>query len=197
MYIYDQKWHENNYELYEKQILKHKKSIILVKSWYFRCNDYISMYRDYFVKKYTPINLNSEEYNNIKNQFKNYDLKVGIHIRRGDYKEWNDGLYYYEDDVYYDIIEQFSNLYKNKKILFILFSNEEINLKPNYDYIISKCKWYEDHSLMSICDYLIGPPSTFTSWASFIGNVPTYHIKDKHKNIELSDFILNTIYNII
>lgn len=197
LYIYDQKQHENNYELYEKQILKHKRSIILVKSWCFRCNDYIKMYRDYFVKKYTPINLNSEEYNNIKNQFKNYDLKVGIHIRRGDYKEWNDGLYYYEDDVYYDIIEQFSNLHKNKKILFILFSNEEINFKLNYDYAISKCKWYEDHSLMSICDYLIGPPSTFTSWASFIGNVPTYHIKDKHKNIELSDFILNTIYNII
>lgn len=62
---------------------------------------------------------------------------------------------------------------------------------------VSKCKWYEDHSLMSMCDYLIGPPSTFTSWSSFIGNVPTYHIKDKYKKIELSDFILNSIYNII
>ena len=47
---------------------------------------------------------------------------------------------------------------------------------------------------MSMCDYLIGPPSTFTSWASFIGNVPTYHIKNKYKKIELSDFVLNTIY---
>ncbi|MEI0703204.1 hypothetical protein [Brachyspira intermedia] len=197
LYIYDQKWHENNYELYDKQILKHKRSIILVKSWYFRCNDYIDMYRDYFVKKYTPINLNSEEYNSIKNIFVNYDIKVGVHIRKGDYKEWNGGQYYYEDNVYNDIIEQFVNLHKNKRILFILFSNEEITLKPNYDYVISKCKWYEDHSLMSMCDYLIGPPSTFTSWASFIGNVPMYHIKNKHKSIELSDFILNGIHDII
>jgi len=24
------------------------------------------------------------------------------------------------------------------------------------------------------CDYIVGPPSTFTSWASFYGDVPVY-----------------------
>ncbi|WP_432631472.1 alpha-1,2-fucosyltransferase [Brachyspira sp.] len=124
----------------------------------------------------------------IYEKFKNYDIKVGVHIRRGDYRGWNNGKYYYEDEVYNDKIEQFSNLFKDKKILFILFSNEDITLKPKHDYIISKCDWYEDHYLLSLCDYIIGAPSTFTIWASFIGNVPLMHILNRDDKVDLNSF---------
>lgn len=121
-------------------------------------------------------------------KFKNYDIKVGVHIRRGDYRGWNNGKYYYDDEVYNDKIEQFANLFKNKKILFILFSNEKVTLKPKQDYIISKCSWHEDHYLLSLCDYIIGAPSTFTIWASFIGNVPLMHIYDKNDKVDFDSF---------
>lgn len=124
-------------------------------------------------------------------EFEKYDMKVGVHIRRGDYKYWNNGKYYYEDEVYNDKIEQFSNLFKDKKILFILFSNEEITLKPKQNYIISKCDWYEDHYLLSLCNYIIGAPSTFTIWASFIGNVPLMHILDIDDKVNLNSFNVN------
>ena len=177
-----------NLELYDSQILANKDKIIFVSGWEFRVKNLVNQYKDYFIKKYTPINLNSEEYNNIKNQFQNYDLKVGIHMRRGDYRNWENGKYYYEDEVYNDKIEQFYNLFPNKKILFIIFSNEEITLKPQHDYIISKCQWYEDHSLLSLCDYIIGPPSTFTLWASFIGNVPLMYILTKDTEVNIKQF---------
>lgn len=177
-----------NIELYDSQILSNKNKTIFVSGWDFRVTNLVYQYRDYFSKKYTPINLNSEEYNNIKNKFADYDLKVGIHIRRGDYKDWNKGRFFYEDEVYNDKIDQFYNLFPNKKILFIIFSNEEITLKPNHDYIISKCQWYEDHSLLSLCDYIMGPPSTFTIWASYIGDVPLYHIYSRDDIINVSNF---------
>ncbi|MEI0557937.1 alpha-1,2-fucosyltransferase [Brachyspira intermedia] len=177
-----------NIELYDSQILANKNKTIFVSGWDFRVTNLVYQYRDYFAQKYTPINLNSEEYNNIKNKFADYDLKVGIHIRRGDYKGWNNGRFFYEDEVYNDKIDQFYNLFPNKKILFIIFSNEEITLKPNHDYMISKCQWYEDHSLLSLCDYIMGPPSTFTIWASYIGDVPLYHIYNKDDIINVSNF---------
>lgn len=34
----------------------------------------------------------------------------------------------------------------------------------------------EDLYALAECDYLIGPPSTFTVWASFYGNVPLCHV---------------------
>ena len=33
----------------------------------------------------------------------------------------------------------------------------------------------EDLYALAGCDLLIGPPSTFTQWASFYGKVPLYH----------------------
>ena len=46
----------------------------------------------------------------------------------------------------------------------------------------------EDLITLSQCDYLIGPPSTFNIWASFYGEVPTYHIEDSEFEFELNDF---------
>ena len=175
----------NNIALYDKQILENKDKTIFMSGWEFRVPELAYKYRNYFKEKYTP-KLEKSSY--IYKKFKNYDIKVGVHIRRGDYRGWNNGKYYYEDEVYNDKIERFSNLFKDKKILFILFSNEEITLKPKRDYIISKCDWYEDHYLLSLCDYIIGAPSTFTIWASFIGDVPLMHILDRDDKVDLNSF---------
>ena len=175
----------NNIALYDKQILENRDKIIFVSGWEFRVPELAVKYRDYFKEKYTP---KLKKPTIIYEKFKNYDIKVGVHIRRGDYRGWNNGKYFYEDEVYNDKIEQFSNLFKDKKILFILFSNEEITLKPKRDYIISKCDWYEDHYLLSLCDYIIGAPSTFTIWASFIGNVPLMHILGRDDKVNLNSF---------
>ena len=175
----------NNIALYDKQILENRDKIIFVSGWEFRVPELAIKYRDYFKEKYTP---KLKKLPFIYEKFKNYDIKVGVHIRRGDYRGWNNGKYFYEDEVYNDKIEQFSNLFKDKKTLFILFSNEEITLKPRRDYIISKCDWYEDHYLLSLCDYIIGAPSTFTIWASFIGNVPLMHILGRDDKVNLNSF---------
>ncbi len=176
----------NNIALYDKQILENRDKTIFVSGWEFRVPELTIKYRDYFKEKYTP-KLEMSSYIYMK-EFEKYDIKVGVHIRRGDYKYWNNGKYYYEDEVYNDKIEQFSNLFKDKKILFILFSNEEITLKPKQNYIISKCDWNDDHYLLSLCDYIIGAPSTFTIWASFIGNVPLMHILSRYDKVDLNSF---------
>ena len=48
-----------------------------------------------------------------------------------------------------------------------------------------------DQWLMSQCDYLVGPPSTFTTWASFMGKVPLLHIMGKDQKVQLCDFVMN------
>jgi len=122
---------------------------------------------------------------------RNEYIVVGVHIRRGDYKYWENGKYYFTDDIYQMYINNISyelNKRSNKRIKFFLFSNENINIERTEDTIISTYDWYIDQLIMSKCDYLIGPPSTFTLWASYIGKVKYYHIKDETGNINVNDF---------
>jgi hypothetical protein len=77
-----------------------------------------------------------------------------------------------------------------KKTQFIVFSNESLRLNPSENVLLSKSPWYVDQTVMSLCDYLIGPPSTFTMWASYLGEAVYYQIKDDSGTIKLNDFVL-------
>ena len=46
----------------------------------------------------------------------------------------------------------------------------------------------EDVYALSQCDYILGPPSTFSMWASFIGDVPLRIVKYANENITLDQF---------
>jgi hypothetical protein len=116
---------------------------------------------------------------------------IGIHIRKGDYKYWNGGKYYFNEDIYLkymqNIKNEIQNIY-NRECFFIIFSNENIVINENLNIIISRNKWYIDHFLMGKCDMLIGPPSTFTLWASYIGKVKYYHIENDSGEISVDKF---------
>lgn len=105
------------------------------------------------------------------------DVVVGIHKRRGDYRSWRGGIYYYDDSVYSRIMNEIRDCLTGKDVHFEVFSDE--NAKRSAE---------EDQHLMSQCDYIIGPPSTFSTWASFMGKVPLLHIMDKDQKVRLCDF---------
>ena len=114
-------------------------------------------------------------------------MLVGVHIRRTDYKEYLNGKYYYSLVQYKQIILNLRELIGEHKVYFVLFSDEIIQLDlPNCTQ--SHGTWYQDLDSMSVCDYLIGPPSTFSCWASYMGNVPQYFIEDANRTIRLNDF---------
>jgi hypothetical protein len=47
----------------------------------------------------------------------------------------------------------------------------------------------EDMYSFARCDYLVGPPSTFTMWASFYGKVPLYPMRDAETMPALEHFV--------
>lgn len=117
---------------------------------------------------------------------------IGVHVRRGDYKTWADGKYFFSDEVYekyMDNLEQKIKQANGKRVKFIVFSNENISFKESDRILISLNEWYVDQYLMSICDYLVGPPSTFSAWASYVGSVKYFHIVDSSGVVELNDFL--------
>lgn len=125
------------------------------------------------------------------------NLLVGIHIRRTDYKVWNDGIYFYEISKYVKHMRQMVSLCSSP-IQFIVCSDEtiEANLFTNIqaDVYISRNDFMTDMVLLSKCNYIIGPPSTFASYASFYGNTPRFTIYPDTKEIKsLSEFGVSLI----
>lgn len=115
---------------------------------------------------------------------------VGIHIRKEDYKTAYGGIYYYDDSVYVEYMKQILAIQPN--VVFYISSNEKIS-----DSFFERFKIIEkpldsavaDLYALSQCDYIIGPPSTFNCWASFIGNVPLYTMFKKDDIItSMKDF---------
>jgi hypothetical protein len=167
---------------------------VYVEGWGFRAPKLTEKYQDTFVKKYSLKEVYYKDNNLLKllNSYKCEDsVTVGIHVRRGDYKSWRGGKYYFEDEVYkkymLDLKEKLQARY-HKRCRFIIFSNGSTSFENDPETLISKEKWYIDHLLMSRCDLLVGPPSTFTLWASYIGKTKYYHILNIKEQIQIDDF---------
>lgn len=123
---------------------------------------------------------------------KDYDVMVGVHIRRGDYKEWRNGAYYFDYEVYARFMKQIAGLFPQKKVGFYIASNEPVPDTAAFDGL---CVYHglggaaHDLFALQISDYIIGPPSTFSKWASVMGGTPLHIIYDRDEVVSsVNDF---------
>lgn len=122
-------------------------------------------------------------------------VKLGVHIRRGDYATWCKGHYFYNDDQYATAIERFIQLMDGRPVeVFICGNDPKLNRKYFQDRLKGATVHFPDGSpaedlcLFSQCDYLIGPPSTFTLVASMYHDAWLYWIADANHAYTLEDF---------
>ena len=182
----------NKIELKQKKF--HQKGIHILDNWYYRDYDSLFKHRDEVISAFRPqaeYEVKVEAFiSDIKERFNEYKI-VGVHIRRGDYKYWRCGKYYYSNDTY---DRWMSELVKssNQKLIFILFSNEKISTKDfkNCSALIMNGPNHpiEDVYAMAKCDYIFGPPSTYSWWAAFYGGKKYLTMYSEKQSISEQDF---------
>ena len=125
-------------------------------------------------------------------------LLIGVHLRKYDFRRFLGGKYFFHDSVYLSNMKILEEHF-GENVCFLLCSDEPIN--KNYfkstDFIVGSGHFIEDLYSFAQCDYLIGPPSSFTLWASFYGNVPLTFISPESKKINLSTFNIANKIDII
>lgn len=177
-------------EVYKQCLLRGRDRLVFVGGWEFRVYDLVLKHSKSLKEKYS-LKRTNKDFFNIYNKIKNYEIVLGVHIRRNDYTKWQSGKYAFNDAVYSRVVGDFIRLQSEEKIVALYFSDEKLNMSSlccPVDYLISKNKYYIDYQLMGKCNYLIGPPSTFTIWASFCYGVPYMHIENPQQEICLEDF---------
>lgn len=124
---------------------------------------------------------------------------IGVHIRRGDYKEWEGGRYYYEYEDYASSMRSLVSLYKDCNVAFFISTNERYN--NVFFRGLTICQFdnetaAQDLYTLSLCDRIIGPLSTFSRWASWYGNVPLAFIEKGQTCFRESDFsVIHDFYH--
>ncbi len=174
-------------------VAKHKH--VLIKGWCVRFYNLFVKYKAEIIDLFyfdAPI---IEKAKSFMGEKEEDEIRLGVHIRRGDYKTWHNGKYYFEDDTYQDYILQFRALFPKKKLTVYICSNDPSLDKESYRENLKDIQvcfpqggQEDDLCLLSECDYLIGAPSTFSLVAAMYHDLPLYWIEQKNGSLSLSSF---------
>ena len=116
--------------------------------------------------------------NIIDNLRSKYECIVGVHARRGDYINYLGGIHYHSWESYLQWANQTKQILEKsgKKNVGIVICSDEvpptsIPQKKSIHFNLSNEIMVDIH-LLSLCNYNLGPPSSFGTWVSWIGKVP-------------------------
>ncbi len=120
------------------------------------------------------------------------EVLIGVHVRQGDYVEFLGGRFLFPTEVYVRAMKATAALFPGRKTGFLVCSNTPQHIAdPALSYVINGTgQTIEDLYALAGCDYLIGPPSTFSLWASFYGQVPLWEIHDAESTPTLGGFLI-------
>ena len=117
------------------------------------------------------------------------DRLVAVHMRLTDYAKFNGGAWFYAPADYRRWMEQTAALHAGHT-RFLVFSDETPPAEAfeGLDWRRGPGHPVSDMTAMSLCDSIIGPPSTFSGWASFMGRVPRLQIKSREQTVRIEEF---------
>ncbi len=162
-------------------VKKAQTKIMIIRGWPFSDKKSQKKHVLLIKKFFTPLPVYRQNIARLMKKIRlEVDIVIGIHIRRGDYAKFENGRYFYGFDVYAQKAIELAQQFKEKKVGFLLCSNDPIDTPAfaGLRTFFGTGHFIEDLYALAECDYLIGPPSTFSAWASFYGDVPLQHIRD-------------------
>lgn len=176
-------------EALERKMLKHRH--IVVSGWFVRYYDLFLKYREEICDLFTldeqyttPVRKKMQEVEKLSTLNSPLStLRLGVHIRRGDYAKWRNGQFFYSDEIYAAYINRFVEMHQDKSVHVYLSTNDPSVTEERFQLLCQKAHIHclggsapEDLFMLSECDYLIGPPSTFSLVAAMYRDIPLYRM---------------------
>lgn len=179
---------KDHYDLDNDSALK-RTGLHLIRGWEFEAEKLLQSHKEQIKMFFRP----EAGLQSAINHFKvdRSGILVGVHIRQGDYRKFEGGRYYYEAEQYAGWMQSLKKKYPSVHFL-ICTNNHEISQSDFKGLDVTFAPGHEliDLYLLSTCAYIMGPPSTYSLWASYYGSVPLYQIKDTRYEPGWSDFIV-------
>ncbi len=168
-------------------------SLCFIQGWKYRNNELLQKHRKLVLDTFEPhLNYIKQIQDYFNENFSANQVIIGVHIRRGDYLKFENGKYFYEFTDYKKFMEQVCDCFADKNLKFLISTNDK-KASAFFNTIDLECVMAPGHELLDLyslskCHYIIGPPSTYTLWASLYGLVPLQMIQSKEYQITKDKF---------
>lgn len=168
-----------------------RRRLVLLKGWLFRNRTGIERHAAAIRRFFQPIPaIRSEADRVVEGARAARDLLVGVHVRHGDYREFMGGKYFYPFATYVDLMRCVAAMVAPRRAAFLVCSDAEQDASLASDLAVTLSTMGPVHDLwaLSRCDLLMGPPSTFSEWAAFVGESPLWQIDDPDRSPDRESF---------
>jgi hypothetical protein len=165
--------------------------ILLVQDWFFRSASDCEKHGDAIRSFFTPWKRHLEKSRAlVEPARRNGSFLVGVHVRQDDYRTFKDGRYFYSHRQYRNLMEQVRSVYPDRPVSFLVCSDDPVpaDAFSGFDVLYGNGHELEDLYALASCDLLMGPPSTYSRWASFYGKVPRLEIADPEVDVRPEQF---------
>lgn len=153
-----------------------KNPFVVWTAWNLKFNDLRETYRHHIKDIFKPNRFISNKISDLFKSLPANSYIVGIHMRRGDYEFFLNGMYFFSLQEYKELMNRLIKLLHHKKVHFLIASNEVVpdSLVQGLSATILNGNEIEDLYCLASCNMIAGPPSSFTEWAAFYGGIKKY-----------------------
>jgi hypothetical protein len=165
--------------------------VVLVNGWNFRAPALVARHADRIRSYFRPIQLIDQASNrSVDSLRRQAEVIVGVHVRRGDYRTWRGGKCFFSISRYVTWMRALAEQFPDRKVGFLVCSDEPRNEGEfrGLSFALGTGSPVGDLYALAKCDYIFGPVSTFSQWASFYGSKPLLHLYDSDAQVERGRF---------
>lgn len=181
------------------RLARSRRFVFLLGGWRFRYwrnyRENLGVFRGFF----RPVPRHASRVRSLMEALrKSGDVVIGVHIRQTDIRDGSvrdacKGFAFFETPQYVAVMKRLVGLFEGKRVVFLVCSDESQD--PSHFEGLSvrfgPGHFIEDMYALAECDYLVATAgSSFSGWASLVGNKPLHSLKDPEAPIGLGDFFV-------
>ena len=173
--------------------------IVFIHGWAIRAPESVRRNADVIRNYFRPVKtLELASRQTVDRLRQTADVVVGVHVRLGDNWKWRGGKFFFQTAQYVIWMRELAGQFPGRKVSFLICSDESRSETefPGLTVGLGPGSAVSDLYALAQCDYIMGPPSTFTQWASFYGNRPMLALENIDQRIVLDQFQVSDLQTI-
>lgn len=154
--------------------------IVIFEGWNFRSREQITLSRETILSAFKPrADILHTVGNRIAESRERGEITLGVHVRWQDYIGTDR---YFSLKEYLEQIRSVQRSLSGKKVTAVITSSEKITQEdlPSDCVVFNGKDAVADMYTLASCEYILGPPSTFSAWASYYGGKPLIVMRNHH-----------------